>query len=212
MVRNLNAVVLFFTLVGLVGCAKSLTSSLLSSSGNSCTDFSCTTGEASDTTSAPTINPNSSLVLSRIDASDTVEISGSCQDYKRRNNRILVQVYAGETIAGVDPFINNDIGNECLVTTNAVKAGVEAGDLKISSYVIMGFSQSFAFTASGGVAPYTFSIFSGAGVMNAVTGVYTSAASNGINIIRVSDSSATPYVFTRTCKCSRESPRRFRPQ
>ncbi len=44
------------------------------------------------------------------------------------------------------------------------------------------------FSETGGVAPYTFSVFSGTGTINSATGVFTAPAANGSAVIRVTDS------------------------
>lgn len=44
------------------------------------------------------------------------------------------------------------------------------------------------FSAAGGVAPYTFSVFSGTGTINSSTGVYTAPAGAGTDVVRVTDS------------------------
>lgn len=48
-------------------------------------------------------------------------------------------------------------------------------------------SSTQAFTANGGVSPYTFSIFSGVGSVNSSTGLYTAPGSAGSAVVRVTD-------------------------
>ncbi len=52
------------------------------------------------------------------------------------------------------------------------------------------------FTASGGTAPYTFSlpVNNSGGSVNALTGVYTAGASGGVDTIRVTDSASVPVT------------------
>ena len=47
---------------------------------------------------------------------------------------------------------------------------------------------TMTFSSAGGVVPYTYSIFSGAGTINAATGAYTAPGSVGTDIVRVTDS------------------------
>lgn len=49
-------------------------------------------------------------------------------------------------------------------------------------------NNSFTFSATGGVSPYTFSVFSGGGSINSTTGAYTAPASGGAVVVRVTDS------------------------
>ncbi len=46
----------------------------------------------------------------------------------------------------------------------------------------------FTFAASGGFAPYTYSVFSGSGTINSSTGAYTADAVAGSAVVRVTDS------------------------
>ena len=63
------------------------------------------------------------------------------------------------------------------------------GALGISpTSMILAVNNSTPFSAGGGVGPYTFSVFSGTGIINASTGVYTAAATAGIATVRVTDS------------------------
>lgn len=74
-------------------------------------------GITDDTTSTPDngnlgIQPDNSELVMNIDDSDTVEITGSCIDLDRKNNRILVEVFAGED-ESVDPYISNALSDYC---------------------------------------------------------------------------------------------------
>ncbi len=63
------------------------------------------------------------------------------------------------------------------------------GALGISPTTLeLAVNNIFTFSAAGGVGPYSFSVFSGTGVINASTGVYTAPASSGVATIRVTDS------------------------
>lgn len=48
-------------------------------------------------------------------------------------------------------------------------------------------NNPFTFSSSGGVSPYTYSVFSGGGSINSSTGVYTAPATAGSATIRVTD-------------------------
>ncbi|MBI2606671.1 MAG: hypothetical protein HYW49_11395 [Deltaproteobacteria bacterium] len=51
----------------------------------------------------------------------------------------------------------------------------------------LGTNASFTFTASGGLAPYTFTVVSGLGAINPNTGAYTAPATSSSVVIRVTD-------------------------
>ena len=52
----------------------------------------------------------------------------------------------------------------------------------------MAINNTFTFTGSAGVSPYTYSIFSGIGSVNANSGLYTAPGSTGTAQVRVTDS------------------------
>lgn len=58
-----------------------------------------------------------------MDVSDTVEITGSCHDLGRKNNRILVQVFAGDLDETVDPYIDNSTSKKCLTASSGIAVG-----------------------------------------------------------------------------------------
>ena len=67
-------------------------------------------------------------------------------------------------------------------------------------------NSTITFSASGGVTPYTFSVFSGTGTINASTGSYLAPASNGSAVVRVTDSlgnvSSASITITTTLSLS----------
>lgn len=58
------------------------------------------------------IQPDNSEMVMNIDDSDTVEITGKCADLDRKNNRILVEVFAGED-ESAEPYISNSLSDKC---------------------------------------------------------------------------------------------------
>mgnify|MGYP000109025640 CR=1 FL=1 len=89
---------------------------------------------------------------------------------------------------------SNSIGNNTVKVTdaggNSAYAVIVVGtNLQITpTTTTMGTSKNFTFTAIGGVAPYSYSLISGLGSVDANTGVYTSAATSGVAIVQVTDS------------------------
>ena len=62
-----------------------------------------------------------------------------------------------------------------------------------TAYVVI--NSDLSITPAGGVAPYSFAVFSGLGVIDPVTGIYTAPASTGTAVVRTTDS-ATPTAAT----------------
>lgn len=52
----------------------------------------------------------------------------------------------------------------------------------------MVINGALSFSATGGVSPYTYSVISGSGAVNASTGSYTAPSSAGTDVVRVTDS------------------------
>ena len=172
----------------------------------------CTTDAASDP-GALEIQAVSSTIAAPIEGPDQVEITGSCKDLGRKNNRILVEVYASEDESS-DPYINNTISDACYPSTNSVRSGLEGVFINPKSLAI-GTVQTYNFIAAGGTPPYTYSIVLGTGAINAGTGGYTSGGATGTDIIQVTDATgqtsrsivtvlagatvATPATDTRKC-------------
>lgn len=80
--------------------------------------------ESEDTISAPDngsldIQPDNAELLMNIDDSDTIEITGPCKDLNRKNNRILVEVFAGED-ESVTPYISNALSDYCQNTSSGL--------------------------------------------------------------------------------------------
>ncbi len=145
------------------------------------------------------------------DATDTVEIVGSCKDVNRKNNRIIVKVYAGENTSAT-PYIDNDIADECQATGsgNVLKSGFEPDEFKITQNILM--------SVGGGnyVYPNTlgavFTLISGPGGITA-GGVYTPTVAGVAKIqavygsyyafstITIQAGSAAPIVKIDTNKC-----------
>ena len=53
----------------------------------------------------------------------------------------------------------------------------------------VGFNEQISFTTTGGNSPYTYTILTGAGVIDSSTGVFVSSNSPGSTVVRVTDSS-----------------------
>lgn len=159
--------------------------SLLVNQGSNCDSIVGCKDSGSTASSALDIQASSSTVAVKMEESDSVEITGSCVDLGRKNNRILVEAFAGEDET-VDPYLSNAISDYCFTSTNSIRSGLDSVFINAKS-VVMGLSQAYTFSASGGVAPYTFSLASGSGVMNP-GGLYTSPAFNSSSIVQVTDS------------------------
>ncbi len=131
-----------------------------------------------------------------IDDGDVIDIQGQCADLNRKNNRILVEVYAGvdETVT---PYINNDIGVDCQPTSNAVTAGIEASDYLITpSNVYTGPSTATPFQIANGTPPYVFALVQGvvaAPVFTGSTFSITSPATSGTTVFKITDAAGKVF-------------------
>ncbi|MFZ3229229.1 MAG: hypothetical protein WA160_03405 [Pseudobdellovibrio sp.] len=106
------------------GCSAKIGNSLLIDSTlctttSALTDSGCT---ASSTTQQGVleIQANSATMTVNMEKSDTVEITGTCHDLGRKNNRILVEAFAGDLNEAVDPYVSNGISSKCLNTSSGV--------------------------------------------------------------------------------------------
>ena len=78
-------------------------------------------------------------------------------------------------------------------TNDAAVTVTTAGALGISpSSISLVTNGSITFAAGGGTAPYTFSVESGGGVIDAVSGAYVAPPTSGLATVRVTDSQGTP--------------------
>ena len=59
-------------------------------------------------------------------------------------------------------------------------------------------NNSFTFTSSGGLTPYTYSIFSGLGSVNASSGAFAAGATSGTTVVRVTDANSNTSNATVT--------------
>jgi alpha-tubulin suppressor-like RCC1 family protein len=93
-------------------------------------------------------------------------------------------LYTAPAVAGVATVRVTDADGDtadCAVTINAV--------LAISpTSKTLAVGNSFTFTASGGVAPYSFSVASGGGTIDDSSGFYTAPGTSGVATVRVTDS------------------------
>jgi|GEM_PF-5097750 len=81
--------------------------------------------DVDDTTPAPNegdldIQPDKQTMTLNIDDSDRVEITGTCKDLDRKNNRILVEVFAGEEENTLTPYISNVFSDKCQPSATTV--------------------------------------------------------------------------------------------
>jgi hypothetical protein len=85
------------------------------------------------------------------------------------------------------------VTDDLSATSDATVTVVGMGALAISpSTISLYTNNSVDFNATGGVAPYTFSVFAGGGSVNAISGLYTAPGSAGSATVRVTDSDTPP--------------------
>ncbi len=110
----------------LSSCNQPIANSLLVDQKDNCAAdsfSSCTDSSSNNGSSILDIQPDSTSISVNMEQSDRVEITGSCKDLDRKNNRILVEVFAGEDEA-TDPYISNVTSNNCLTTTSPTQSGL----------------------------------------------------------------------------------------
>ena len=79
--------------------------------------------------------------------------------------------------------VTDAIGNTSVATVNVFSIlGISPGSATLA------VNNSITFSSAGGTGPYTFSVFSGTGAINASSGVYTAPAVAGTDVVRVTDS------------------------
>lgn len=96
---------------------------------------------------------------------------------------------AGTTVVRVTDSLGGT--GESTVTVNPALAISPLGDT-------VNANGSKTFTATGGVSPYTFSVTSGGGTINASTGVFTAPVAPGTSTIQVTDSYGNTASTTLT--------------
>ncbi len=99
-------------------------------------------------------------------------------------------LYTGASVGSVTVRVTDSLSNtsDGMLTVN--------GQLSVSpltAYVVI--NSDLSLTAVGGVSPYTYSIVTGGGVIDTVTGIYTAPATTGSATLRTTDS-ATPTAAT----------------
>ncbi len=93
--------------------------------------------------------------------------------------------YTAPALAGTDTIrVTDSVG----ATSDAVVSISDSSALAIyPSTLTLNANGTITFVATGGTSPYTFSIFSGSGTVNATTGLYTAPAAAGSDTVRVTD-------------------------
>lgn len=114
---------IFIIILSLFGCQQPIGKSLLSSSSSNTIE---------DVTSTPDdgtldIQPDNSSLTVNIDDSNKVEVTGTCKDLDRKNNRILVEVFAGENETTLNPYISNSFSDACITADSGVPVAALPG-------------------------------------------------------------------------------------
>lgn len=151
MILRLSLLLLMFVFHG----CTSATNSTLLSEYKPCTE-NCTTSTPGVISGELSITPDEGEIYSSPEGSDLVEITGSCKDLGRKQNRILVQVWEGEDDS-VSPIIDNSIGITCQdnVSTSSLQSSGGVGK------TCMLVSQGIGMADSGGSTPQFPQCFNG---------------------------------------------------
>lgn len=145
-----------------VSCSQPNSQSLLSKSSTTyCesdpTIAGCSTSGtgSTDTTGALEIFTGQTSLTAAINNSDTVEISGTCYDQGKYNNRIIVQVFADEDEAQT-PYINNEVSLYCQSSSNPVQSGLESNTSDQCIYVTSGLGVQEVVSSQQTLYPQCF--------------------------------------------------------
>lgn len=103
--------VLFFGFLLLQSCNPQETKSLLTTF-EICSD-NCTTAEQTQIEGDLSIDPENSQMSFNVDKGNLIEISGTCKDLGRKNNRIIVNAFENEEDESVLPYVDNTISSLC---------------------------------------------------------------------------------------------------
>jgi hypothetical protein len=123
-VKSIKVFFFIYSFIHLASCTQPITNSLLVDQKSECDgEFSSCPSLSQEDPGGVEIKAESSLITKNMETGDTVEITGSCKDLGRKDNRILVQVFAGEDEA-TPPYFSNEEGNNCLNTTSATQTGL----------------------------------------------------------------------------------------
>lgn len=161
-------------------------------SGSATVRVTDSVGNTADAT--VTINP----ALAIAPASITVALNGS-QTFSATGG---VTPYTFSVVSGVGSINSSTgaysggavVGSAVVRVTDALgntsDAAVNVNDPLVISPTswALAVTNTKTFSASGGVAPYTFSVFSGGGTINSSSGLYTAPGSSGSATVRVTDS------------------------
>ncbi len=101
----------FFGFLFFQSCNPQETKSLLTTF-QICTD-NCTTAEQTKIEGELSIDPENSQMSFNVDKGNLVEISGTCKDLGRKNNRIIVNAFEVEDDESGLPYVDNTISPNC---------------------------------------------------------------------------------------------------
>ena len=154
--KTLSLYVFYSFFIVLFSCKNKMTSSLLtdyipcSSSDSICQNAQSTTepiGEFS-------ITPDFPILLSSIEDSDLIEVTGTCNDLGRKSHKILIKLYEGAAGSTI-PILDNTISDKCQdhVSTTLLKPD-SSGTAQTCLFVTTGYGVIDSST--GSVYPQCF--------------------------------------------------------
>jgi hypothetical protein len=117
--RSCNKSIFFASFVYLLfifSCTPQAQKSLLTNGSTCINDGTCVENTATDIQGEPSILEDFAETTMNVEKSDLIEVTGTCNDLGRRDNRILVKVYSTED-ESTAPYIDNSVSTNCQSNT-----------------------------------------------------------------------------------------------
>ena len=118
----MKRLILLLFLVGFFySCTPPVQSTLIKDRAECTESNGCIKVQQKEVSGDLSITPDSNQITANVERSDSVEVSGSCRDLGRYDNRIIVQVFEGEDEGG-QAYLDNSASFNCIGSTTTTPA------------------------------------------------------------------------------------------